>query len=489
MKKSILLLLFLFLATTLMACNENSAYSDFEKFILDLDSTITADMDLPQTYENTPVSYYYNDEKIEKIEFPYSNKDIEITIDVVLENDDEIKVSKQILVKKSKIIYDLYISTENQQEITSKDDYIRGNLSLEDDGPFSKDELGLRIRGRGNSTWEYPKKPYKIKFDERQSLLGMAAAKEYVLLAEYNDKSLMRNYLAQYFTQFLNVDRFLETRYVNLHVNEVYQGLYLLTEQVEVDSNRLSIDESERSDGGFLIELEADDRVNQEGVMDIDWFKVDGRNFVIKSPDMEDYTSDIVDDKIDYMKTYLNEFLISIENDTYEDYIDVDNFIDYFILAELFKQVDIGYSSVYTYKDVDQKLKMGPSWDFDISSGNGDYYDYGPEGYWVDYNPWFRKLIQKKSFETQYTARFKEVMDLYFDDLLFELDYVSNLLYPYAIDNFATWTILDEYVWPNPQEMLEANTYLKQIIYLKNYLIQRESWLEDEMHTYGYYLD
>src|SRR5690606_20145227 len=129
------------------------------------------------------------------------------------------------------------------------------------------------------------------------------------------------------------------------------------------------------------------------------------RNFVIKSPDMEDYSQVVVNGKVNYMKDYLNNFLESIENDTYDEYIDVDSFIDYFILAEIFKQVDVGYSSVYAYKDVDSKLKMGPIWDFDISSGNGDYYDYGPEGYWVDYNPWFNQLIEKESFEIRYIRR------------------------------------------------------------------------------------
>lgn len=487
MKKSILVILFLCMTITLYSCVKDREFNEFEKFILDLNYTITKDTDLPETFNSIPISYYYNDEKIENIKYPYSNKDIEMTLDAVLESENEIRISKQILIKKSEIIYDLYITTDNQLEITSKDDYIRASLSLEDDGSFSQENLGMRIRGRGNSTWAYPKKPYRIKFDERQSLLGMAEAKDYVLLAEYNDKSLMRNYLAHFFSQFLNVDRYLETRYVSLFLNGIYQGIYLLTEQVEVDSNRLSIDVSEQSDGGFLIELEADDRIEQEGIENVDWFSVQERSFVIKSPDMEDYSNEIVSHKIDYMKIYLNAFLNSIENDTYGDFIDVDNFIDFFILAELFKQVDIGYSSVYTYKDIDQKLKMGPFWDFDISSGNGDYYDYGPEGYWVDYNPWFNKLIEKQSFETAYITRFNEVVDLYFDDLIFELDYISNLLYPYAIDNFATWTILDEYVWPNPKEMVEANTYLKQITYLKVYLIQRQDWLTNELNTYGFY--
>lgn len=489
MKRIMLVLLVVLTSIIMIGCTDDQVTERFEAFVMDLDDAITTDMSLPSTFEDIPVSYYYMDEKIEVIDFIYTNKDLLMTIEVVLEAETEVRLSKDIQISKSDIIHSLYITTENEQDIVSKDDYINGKVSLESDGPFAKEDLEMRIKGRGNSTWTYPKKPYKIKFDERQSLLGMAEAKDYVLLAEYNDKALMRNYLAHYFSQFLNFDRYLETRHVSLFVNDVYQGVYLLTEQVEVDSNRLDIDQSDLFNGGFLIELEADERVGQEGIEDIDWFRVDGRNFVIKSPDMEDYSQEVVQGKINYMKAYLNDFIDAIENDTYEDYIDVDSFIDYFILAEIFKQVDVGYSSVYAHKDVDGKLKMGPIWDFDISSGNGDYYDYGPENYWVDYNPWFNKLIEKESFETRYISRFNEVVDQYFDLLIEELEYVSTLLIPFANTNFATWDIMGQYVWPNPPEMVEANTYQKQIAYLKGYLSERAIWLQNEINTHGFYKD
>ena len=101
-----------------------------------------------------------------------------------------------------------------------------------------------------------------------------------------------------------------------------------------------------------MIELETEDRIWREGIENYNWFTVDNRYFLVKSPDVEDYPEAIVTSKITYMKTYLNDFLASIETDTYDTYIDTDNFIDYFILAEFFKQVDIGYSSVFAFKDL-----------------------------------------------------------------------------------------------------------------------------------------
>ena len=85
-----------------------------------------------------------------------------------------------------------------------------------------------------------------------------------------------------------------------------------------------------------------------------------------------------------------------------------------------------------------------------------------------------KKLIQNQSFEDAYIKRFNEVMTAYFDIFIAELDYVSSALFPHAERNFKKWGILDKYVWPNPPEMVEANTYSKQITYLKTYMINRK---------------
>ena len=435
--------------------------------INDLPDEISGDLILPMQHNAQSITYTIDETLIEGVlKYPFITKDESVTLNATLGSD---TISKTITIKASPIIHDLHITTLNQAPIDSRDVYVTGAVSV-DSETFGKTGLTMQIKGRGNSSWEYPKKPYRIKFDERQSILGMREARDYVLLAEYNDKSLIRNYLAHYFSTFLNIGYHLETRFVSLYINGSYRGVYLLTEQIEQDKNRLDIDDSLLADGGFLIELETEERMYKEGIENIDWFTVDNRYFVIKSPSMDELSPMVIETKINFMKGYLNNFLASIETDTYDTYIDTDNFIDYFILSELFKQVDVGYSSVFTYKDLNEKMHMGPVWDFDISSGNGDYYDSSYSGYWVDYNPWFYRLIQQDSFEQKFITRFKALMDEYFDDLIAELEYVSGLLYQPAIQNFEKWDILDIYVWPNPPAMVEANTYSKQITYLKKYL-------------------
>lgn len=484
MKKILSILTLLLMSYFMVGCKNTKTL--LEDFVNKLPGEIDTDMTLPETLNKQEVTYTYKGTSLTSIlPYPYFNKDTIIAIEVGYK---DLVVEKKILVKKSPIIHDLYINTVNQTEITSKDDYILGSVSIKGSESFEMDPAAMSVRGRGNSTWEFPKKAYKIKFDERQSLLGMTSAKEYVLLAEYVDKSLIRNYMAHFFSSFLNIEHSLETRFVSVFVNNSYRGVYLLTEQVGIDQNRLSIDKSDAAAGGFLIELETEDRIDREGIKDINWVSVDNSYFVIKSPKMEKLIPEVISGKVTYIKDYLNAFLYSIESNTYDEFIDVDSFIDFFIISEFFKQVDVGYSSVYAYKDMDEKLFMGPIWDFDISSGNGDYYDYKYYGYWVDYNPWFKKLIQNQSFEDAYIKRFNEVMTAYFDIFIAELDYVSSALFPHAERNFKKWGILDKYVWPNPPEMVEANTYSKQITYLKTYMINRKNWLLKELNTKGYYL-
>lgn len=484
MKKIYLMISAFFLLFMTLGCEVSTI--DFEPFLDSLPGEISSDLPLIDQYEQFPITYTYNEKIISEVfKLPYFNKDTIITLDVLYRG----KVyEKRMLVKASPIIHDLHIETENQMDITSKDTYIKGSVAI-GGSQFAVSDLTMQIRGRGNSTWGFPKKPYRIKFDERQSILGMDSARDYVLLAEYTDKSLVRNHAAHYFSQFLNIGHVIETRFVSVYLNGSYQGVYLLTEQVEQDRNRLDIDVSADLNGGFLIELEAEERIWQEGDENIDWFTVNNRYYVIKSPKMREYSTSIISGKINYMKNYIRDFLEAIPANNYDTFIDVDNFIDFFILSELFKQVDIGYSSVYSYKDKGELLKMGPAWDFDISSGNGDYYDSSYSGYWVDYNPWFYRLIQNKAFETRFINRFKTLMDDHFEDLINEINYVSNLLETEANRNFDKWQILGIYVWPNPPEMVAQDTYRKQINYLKDYLTQRKNWLYNELTTNGYYLD
>lgn len=503
MKKIINIFIIVSLLFLLNGCL-NTNKTEFEKFVSKVPSVITADYKLSDKFNDELITWQVDGKELadNKISYFYTDEDKAIEIKGIYKGQ---SATKTIKVKKTNFVTNIAIDTVNNEEITSKDDYLRAKLDLKNAGAFNLDVASFRIRGRGNSTWGYEKKPFRLNFDEDISILGMKKARNYVLLAEHNDKSLMRNYVAHYLSRFLNLPHKLETRYVNLTLNGDFKGLYLLTEQVAVSEERLNIDVSENIDGGFLIELERDfERALGEGKENRDWFRLQNPNpydrnnggnselyqelyYVVKSPKLKDYDKSIIADKINYYKNYFTDFENSVSKDEYDEYINVDNFVDFFVLTELMKQVDIGYSSVFITKDKDQKMQMGPIWDFDISSGNGNYYAYGPKGFWVDYNPWFGILIKRPGFEQKYINRFNEVIDLYFDDLITEITRVEKYLKPHATENFKRWSMhVDDGFNPNPPEITSVNTHSGQVKYLVDYLTKRSEWILNTLNNEGY---
>lgn len=377
-------------------------------------------------------------------------------------------------------VYTLYVYTEDGKAITSKEKYINGFVEVRD-GKYSCEPLEMEIRGRGNSTWMFDKKPYRIKMKERYSLLGMRELKNYVLLAEYSDKSLLRNYLAHKLSSYLNTYYVLETRHVELYLNDEYQGVYLLTEQIRNDKKGLVVDD-------YLLELEQEYAKREtEGLENKHWFTSGLTSFVIKEPDMDDIKDDAeITERINYLKGFIGELTNTFLKENYDTYIDVNNFIDYFVLHEIFKNVDIGYSSVFSVIK-ENKLYMGPHWDFDISLGNGDYFNSSYKLYRNRYHPWFDKIIDNEAFKEKYLERLLEVLEDIMPKLIKDLDYAYEGLKKAAERNFQKWEILGTYTWPNPEVMWTIDTYEGQYKYIREYLVKRTEWLKKEIKTKGYY--
>ena len=203
----------------------------------------------------------------------------------------------------------------------------------------------------------------------------------------------------------------------------------------------------------------------------------------IKDPDYEDplYTSSFNDAIADYL--HVVSVIIKNANtlDDIKYYVDIENWIDYFLLQELTKNVDSGYSSVYLYKKKDDfKLRFGPVWDFDFAYGNADYIDYGPEGFYglrADKNYWYHLMMQIPEVRTMYKMRALEILPTLKVVGHDVISTVSNSMLGRANHNYRTWPTLDIYVWPNPSEVILSDTYQKQIIYVEDYLNTRIDWI------------
>ena len=139
----------------------------------------------------------------------------------------------------------LDVYTEGGAKIKSKEEYVNCTVSLSGADEFDFSSLEAGIRGRGNNSWKhFPKKPYRIKFDEKVSLLGETKNKSWVLLAMYSDFSLTKDRLAFSMADALETDAFVPSyHYVELYLNGSYNGIYLLTDQVDENKGRTNVKE------------------------------------------------------------------------------------------------------------------------------------------------------------------------------------------------------------------------------------------------------
>lgn len=294
------------------------------------------------------------------------------------------------------------IDTENNQPITSKEDYLQMNIQVVDpenpDHDFVRSEFEDQIRGRGNSTWTYPKKPFRIKFDKKRSMFGLTAAKSWVLLANYQDPTLMLNSITFELGQRFGLPFTNHYVHVELFLNGEYQGSYVLTEHVQVGEGRVDIDE----DAGFFVEL--DTYYDEDPKFTTAHYALP---VMIKSP--EDLTDpagyDFVQDAIHILETAM--IGPSFPDSGYRNLIDMGTFVDFLLINQFVMNVELIWpKSMYMYKDAGGPIGLGPLWDFDWAFGYGGigHQYFLQANSLVAMHPFFSRFFDDPVF----VARFKE---------------------------------------------------------------------------------
>ena len=290
----------------------------------------------------------------------------------------------------------VYIETNEHVPIASKKSYVIADMKICKDGVVVyKGET--RIKGRGNATWYYPKKPYRLKLSKKENLLDMASGKDtaWLLLANYTDKTLLRTQIALKLSEIFEFSWTPKMQFVDLFINGEYLGNYQLSESVKVASNRLNIPKST----GFLIER--------------DQYYTDEPNYFVSAEYQYGYSFKHPDgDKIQPQQrtailNYINELESALKSSDFKDehigyrkYIDVDSFCKWFLFHEALANMDTNPYSYISDLSSD-KLKMGPVWDFEWSLGIGWYEGPRPRdvNYWVQKNElYFARLLEDEYF-------------------------------------------------------------------------------------------
>ncbi len=389
-----------------------------------------------------------------------------------------------VIRKASLQLPEIYLNTSDRGEVTSKEEYKTGTITIKNPSRLFWDvtefEGVMRIRGRGNSTWGMPKKSYKVKLDEKQRLFDMSNDKEWCLLANYCDKSLLRNVVAMEISRRLSFSWTPKMCPVEVYFNGRYDGVYLFSEHKKVSNERVNIDTDA---GDILFEI---DQSQDENVC---WTTEHGAPMMFSDPD------EPTQEQISYAKAFFKSFEDALWNkdfnSVYSRYIDKPSFINNFIIQELTKNVDgnLRKSSFLTLP-LGGKLEMYHVWDFDITLGNCDYYGDGLptwKGWWVKdqgaigrYHGWYYRLFMDEGFTADVKARWQEV----YPSLQSIPQYIEeqvSLLGEAPDRNFERWDILSQYVWPNAKV---TGSYKGEIDWLLENYNKRLEWMDSQIRSW-----
>ena len=376
----------------------------------------------------------------------------------------------------------IYITTKNSAPILDKENYVDGTIVVKDPEGLYSDvkefSAPMGIRGRGNSTWSFPKKPWKLKLKEKASILGMPADKEWCLLANYADRTLLRNIVAMKLSEICGFAWTPRMRSVEVYLNDEYQGVYTFCEHKKISSDRVNLDIDA---GDCYLEIE-----QQQDETTCWWTKM-GVPMMFSDPE-EPSAAQLAE-----IKKFFSDFEDCLYRSDFNDpetgyakYIDVKSFIDYFIVQELTKNTDgnLRKSSFITRKK-GQKLVMYHLWDFDLTLGNSGGFLHNPEGYWVkDYNPgcvigdnWFNRMFRDPAFQKAVSTRWNELLPQLKEIPAF-IDRQALYLDKAKDRNFEVWNIWESVDWVDCPSL---GSYEKEVEFLKKFYNDRLKWLDREL--------
>lgn len=403
-----------------------------------------------QAYYDAKTNQYYlfmmaSDSKKVTLTYVDNNKH-PVTKDVSFDSNDTCVLEDALngpitVVYKKSSLPSLYIDLKDTTLDTIKADKnikYPGNTVILGDSSGTSSFTNVEIKGRGNTSWtSYDKKGYQIKFDKKTSLFGMGKAKKWVLLANSSDDSLLKNYIAFSLAQNLNSQYPIHCQYVDLWIGGEYQGNYLVTEKVEINSSRVNL----QDEYGILAEW--DDAFYQQ---EDHWFEnsILGAKFAVKETVNEDEEhvqkaiSIFNDSLTDFYSTLLNTKKKDITIDLLKQYIDVDSFVQYYLVNEYMLNEESVTTSFFWYKDgANDVIHLGPVWDFDSCM---NYYGSSNELYIYQRNL-FSTLLSIPAF-SEYISNYYNSNKSFFDNASTLAHNKANEIQSSVDMNYIRWDTL-----------------------------------------------
>ena len=350
------------------------------------------------------------------------------------------------------------------------------------------------IRGRGNSTWDLTKKPYKIKLASKKDLFGMGKNAHWVLLANRYDNSLLRNRMTYWLGNQLGMEFTPQCVPVDLVMNGVYYGSYLLCEQIRIGDARINIDELKPEDttlsditGGYLLAMMPNNKEDPRSI-----FKTKrGVEFINENPDFVEYVNE---EQKDYIRGYIQETEEAVfgmdfkdaEGRSWQEYMDLNAAVNYWWVQEFSNNGDAyGTDSTYLYKKRNDKLLWGPLWDFDYVAW-GDLQpidDLEITGFKNTSMLWFDRLLADPAFTDALLDRWSVFNDLVTKIVeeggILDQYYRQTLISQrYECEKYGYYTGDD-----NEEEIKNDHPYIDEIEQLRKWVSGRQTWVNDNLES------
>lgn len=372
-------------------------------------------------------------------------------------------------------------------------------------------KVGIEIRGASSTMFD--KKGYAVETrlengeNNNISVLGLPIENDWVLHGPYSDKSLIRNVLAYHFAEAMG-QYAPRTRLCEVFINNSYSGVYVLTEKIKKDTFRVDVGKLEAHEisgrdltGGYIFKLDKGD----EPFWISPYLSLNSNDIRFLHHYPDPYLMPM--QQKEYIKNFVTDFEDALAGDQFYDpvlgykpYIDVQSFVDFYLVNEISKNVDGYRISTFLHKDKDKldkvsPLKAGPVWDFNLGFGNADYYDGSVTSGWQSNHPadywstpfWWNRLKEDPEYfnllvDTWIDYRSTILSDTRVNEVI---DSLTTLLADAQQRNFNAFPILSRYIWPNNYV---GGSYENEINYLKNWIFERMAWMDEQLdwHMWPY---
>ena len=411
-----------------------------------------------------------------------------------------------------------------------------GGATISIDGAWNDeynfDPVPVDVRGRGNSTWwnfRHSKQPIRVRFpnnvaSHRSMLDSGYAARNWSFIAAHSDMSQMRHYAAHHMGRRLDTfSNVAFKRFVHLYINDQYRGIFQLTDHMDNcgQGNRANIDwiagrvnaanwtNEHLANTEFYIEMCRRAR-GYGGAAPADfWFMAGGNSFEFREDSGMNVnpthanrprTLALIEEARQFTQL-VHDTIMGGNWNAIQAIVDIPSLVDFYIVNEVFKDVDVAFSSVHmTIRNripgdgSTRMLHMGPLWDFDLAAGNAYYFPavyggYGPIGTGAKRHPWFNALVRNvPQFRTAVIERFEYFYTDILPETIERIQNIATLREDCFMRNFNLWPILGVGVWPNPISIRTIDTFMGQVNHVAWFLNTRANWMWEMLYSFEYRL-